>query len=294
MQRVIFLVTSLNGMHKPNFTKQLLQALQQGQRVVILAALIDFEATWTVRAFLNRLAQTEPQVKQIELLTLADLFKDESGLTLTSDERNMPDLVAFDERLFVDGQEQVKRYLNVGHLVAERRQLDDETPMVLRQYQTDQLVQIDTYDLSGRVVGIEKIVDEVAQTSYVLNQKGEAVLRFVRHERPIEKVYNLSATSAMLATQFAEAKQAAAMMNMSKRERDRAAAEVADQTSIIKTTETYYGVLAYSNYQRFGQVYAFYESLLSRLMTSTTRLYVDLADNAALAPQMPDQLIFNY
>ncbi|WCJ47150.1 hypothetical protein OE230_09560 [Levilactobacillus brevis] len=190
MQRVIFLVTSLNGMHKPNFTKQLLQALQQGQRVVILAALIDFEATWTVRAFLNRLAQTEPQVKQIELLTLADLFKDESGLTLTSDERNMPDLVAFDERLFVDGQEQVKRYLNVGHLVAERRQLDDETPMVLRQYQTDQLVQIDTYDLSGRVVGIEKIVDEVAQTSYVLNQKGEAVLRFVRHERPIEKVYN--------------------------------------------------------------------------------------------------------
>lgn len=294
MQRVIFLVTSLNGMHKPNFTKQLLQALQQGQRVVILAALIDFEATWTVRAFLNRLAQTEPQVKQIELLTLADLFKDESGLTLTSDERNMPDLVAFDERLLVDGQEQVKRYLNVGHLVAERRQLDDETPMVLRQYQTDQLVQIDTYDLSGRVVGIEKIVDEVAQTSYVLNQKGEAVLRFVRHERPIEKVYNLSATSAMLATQFAEAKQAAAMMNMSKRERDRAAAEVADQTSIIKTTETYYGVLAYSNYQRFGQVYAFYESLLSRLMTSTTRLYVDLADNAALAPQMPDQLIFNY
>lgn len=294
MQRVIFLVTSLNGMHKPNFTKQLLQALQQGQRVVILAALIDFEATWTVRAFLNRLAQTEPQVKQIELLTLADLFKDESGLTLTSDERNMPDLVAFDERLFVDGQEQVKRYLNVGHLVAERRQLDDETPMVLRQYQTDQLVQIDTYDLSGRVVGIEKIVDEVAQTSYVLNQKGEAVLRFVRHERPIEKVYNLSATSAMLATQFAEAKQAAAMMNMSKRERDRAAAEVADQTSIIKTTETYYGVLAYSNYQRFGQMYAFYESLLSRLMTSTTRLYVDLADNAALAPQMPDQLIFNY
>jgi hypothetical protein len=281
-------------MHKPNFTKQLLQALQQGQRVVILAALIDFEATWTVRAFLNRLAQTEPQVKQIELLTLADLFKDESGLTLTSDERNMPDLVAFDERLFVDGQEQVKRYLNAGHLVAERRQLDDETPMVLRQYQTDQLVQIDTYDLSGRVVGIEKIVDEVAQTSYVLNQKGEAVLRFVRHERPIEKVYNLSATSAMLATQFAEAKQAAAMMNMSKRERDRAAAEVADQTSIIKTTETYYGVLAYSNYQRFGQVYAFYESLLSRLMTSTTRLYVDLADNAALAPQMPDQLIFNY
>lgn len=294
MQRVIFLVTSLNGMHKPNFTKQLLQALQQGQRVVILAALIDFEATWTVRAFLNRLAQTEPQVKQIELLTLADLFKDESGLTLTSDERNMPDLVAFDERLFVDGQEQVKRYLNAGHLVAERRQLDDETPMVLRQYQTDQLVQIDTYDLSGRVVGIEKIVDEVAQTSYVLNQKGEAVLRFVRHERPIEKVYNLSATSAMLATQFAEAKQAAAMMNMSKRERDRAAAEVADQTSIIKTTETYYGVLAYSNYQRFGHVYAFYESLLSRLMTSTTRLYVDLADNAALAPQMPDQLIFNY
>ena len=294
MQRVIFLVTSLNGMHKPNFTKQLLQALQQGQQVVILAALIDFEATWTVRAFLNRLAQTEPQVKQIELLTLADLFKDESGLTLTSDERNMPDLVAFDERLFVDNQEQVKRYLDAEHLVAERRQLDDETPMVLRQYQTDQLVQIDTYDLSGRVVGIEKIVDEVAQTSYVLNQKGEAVLRFVRHERPIEKVYNLSATSAMLATQFAEAKQVAAMTNMSKRERDRAAAEVADQTSIIKTTETYYGVLAYSNYQRFGQVYAFYESLLSRLMTSTTRLYVDLADNAALAPQMPDQLIFNY
>ncbi|MCT4488859.1 hypothetical protein EFS32_13260, partial [Levilactobacillus parabrevis] len=59
-------------------------------------------------------------------------------------------------------------------------------------------------------------------------------------------------------------------------------------------TEAYYGVLAYSNYRRFSDVFAFYQAVLSRLLTDDTRLYVDLAVNAHFSPQMPNQLIFNY
>lgn len=294
MQQIIFLVTSLNGMHKPNFSQQLLQAVRQGSPVSVLVALVDFEATWQIRTYLNRLAEKNHEIKQVNLITLADLYQDETGLALTSDERNTPTLTNLDERLFADNQQQVKRYLNAGHLVAELRQLDDETPMVLRQYNADQLKQIDTYGLDGKVVGIEKITGEVAQTSYVLNAKGEAVLRFVRHERPMEQVFNLSESSAMMATEFAEAKQNAAVANMTKRQRNKAEAKTVDHTSVVSTTETYYGVLAYSNYRRFDSLYMFYQAVLSHLLTPETRLYVDLAVNAALSPQMPNQLIFNY
>ncbi|AYM02859.1 hypothetical protein [Levilactobacillus yiduensis] len=294
MQQIIFLVTSLNGMHKPNFTQQLLQAVKQGVAVSVLVALVDFEATWKVRTFLNRLAKKNPGVSDVNLVTLADLYQEEQGLKLTSGERNTPTLTNYDERLFADNQEQVKRYLDAGHLVAELRQIDDETPTVLRQYRADQLSQIDTYGLDGQVVGIEKITDEVAQTSYVLNAKGEAVLRFVRHERPINHVFNLSNASAMMATEFADAKQNAAMANMTQRQRNKAEAATVDHTSIVSATETYYGVLAYSNYRRFDDLYTFYQAVLSHLLTAETRLYVDLAINAAISPQMPNQLIFNY
>ncbi|WP_203640657.1 hypothetical protein [Levilactobacillus andaensis] len=293
-QQIIFLVTSLDGMHKPNFSTQLMKALRQGHRVSVLVAMVNFEAVWTVREYLNRLAEKENRVANLNLVTLADLFEDESGLTLTEDERHAVDLTNFDERLFADNQEQVKRYLSAGHLVAELRQLDDETPMVLRQYHSDQLTQIDTYGLNGQVVSVEKMQGEVAQTSYLLNKKGEAVLRFVRHERPIEQVLNLSDSSAMIATKFAEAKQSAAAANMTKRELTKAEAAAVDHTQIVTTTEAYYGVLAYSNYRRFDDVYAFYQAVIGRLLTPDTRLYVDLAVNAVFSPQMPNQLIFNY
>ncbi|AKP65427.1 hypothetical protein FC99_GL002516 [Levilactobacillus koreensis JCM 16448] len=293
-QQIIFLVTSLDGMHKPNFSIQLMKALRQGHRVSVLVAMVNFEAVWTVREYLNRLAEKEDRVANLNLVTLADLFEEESGLTLTASERHAADLTSFDERLFADNQEQVKRYLSAGHLVAELRQLDDETPMVLRQYHSDQLTQIDTYGLNGQVVGVEKMQGEVAQTSYLLNKKGEAVLRFVRHERPIEQVLNLSASSAMIATKFAEAKQSAAAANMTKRELTKAEAAAVDHTQIVTTTEAYYGVLAYSNYRRFDDVYAFYQAVIGRLLTPDTRLYVDLAVNAVFSPQMPNQLIFNY
>lgn len=294
MQQFIFLLTSLNGMHKPNFSTQLLKALQQKSTVTILVAMVDFEAVWTVRQYLNQLATKNRRVKDVKLLTLADLFAEEPGLALTSEERHTMDLSDFEQRLFAADQEQIKRYLSKGHMVAELRQVDDDTPMSLRQYQADQLTQVDTYGLDGTVVGIEKIQHEVAQTSYLLNQHGEAVLRFVRHERPIEHVYNLSATSAMLATQFADAKQVASAATMSKRQLEKAEANTVDKTQIITTTEAYYGVLAYSNYRRFSDIYAFYQAILSRLLTPETRLYVDLTVNAHFSPQMPNQLIFNY
>lgn len=294
MQQFIFLLTSLNGMHKPNFSIQLQKALQRGVQVSVLVAMVDFEAVWTVRQYLNQLARKDARVKSVRLITLAEMFAKEPGLALTVAERHAVQLDSYEQRLFADNQEQVKRYLDAGHMVAELRQIDDETPMVLRQYQEDQLTQVDTYGLDGTVVGIEKIQNEVATTSYLLNQHGEAVLRFVRHERPVEHVYNLSATSAMLATEFEDAKQVANAATMSKRQLEKAEAKTIDKTQVITATEAYYGVLAYSNYRRFSDIYAFYQAVLSRLLTPQTRLYIDLAVNAHFSPQMPNQLIFNY
>ena len=150
MQQFIFLLTSLNGMHKPNFSTQLQKALQRDAQVSVLVAMVDFEAVWTVRQYLNQLARNNPRVKDVRLVTLAEMFADEPGLALTAEERHAISLDNFEQRLFADNQEQVKRYLDEGHMVAELRQVDDETPMVLRQYQADQLAQVDTYGLNGK------------------------------------------------------------------------------------------------------------------------------------------------
>lgn len=294
MQQIIFLVTSLDGLHKPNFTKQLRQALQRHVPIKLLVAMVDFEGTWAVRQFLNRLAQDDPRVKTIDLVTLADQVADQPGLTLTAEERRAFTASDYEERLFADQKEQIKRYLDRGHLVAELRQINDETPMALRQYASDHLVQIDTYGLNGQVTGITKRHNGITTTSYLLNSKGEAALRFVRHEREVEHVYNLGGASALSETEFSNAKQAVVANNMTKRQRAQAEANSIDHTEVITATEAYYGVLVYATYQRYPDVFAFYQTVLDRLMTDDTQLYVDLAVNPVLSPRMPQQLIFNY
>lgn len=294
MQQIIFLVTSLDGLHKPNFTKQLAAALQQNVTIKLLVALVDFDATWEVRQFIERLARDDERVSRVRIITIAELYAQETGLALSAEDRHLPDLTAYDERVFADQQGQIRRYLDHGYLAAELHQLDDNTPMVLRQYHDDQLVQVDTYDLHGQVVGVAQLANGVAQTSYVLNAQGAAVLRLTRHQRAVEHVYNLGADSAMIATEFSSAKEVAALNNMSKRKRDRTLAQSVDHTEMIATTETYYSVLVYATYRRFNDVFSFYQTVLDRLMTPQTQLYVDLAVNAVLSPQMPHQLIFNY
>lgn len=294
MQQIIFLVTSLDGLHKPNFTKQLKAALQQNVTIKLLVALVDFDAAWEVRQFIERLARDDERFSHVRIITIAELYAQEAGLALSAEDRHALNLTAYEERVFADQQGQLRRYLDHGHLVAELQQLDDHTPMVLRQYHDDQLTQVDTYDLHGQVVGVAKFQDGVAQTSYLLNAQGEATLRLTRHQRQVEHVYNLGADSAMIATEFSSAKEVAALNNMSKRKRDRTLAKSVDHTEMITATETYHSVLVYATYHRFNDVYAFYQTVLDHFMTPQTQLYVDLAVNAVLSPQMPHQLIFNY
>lgn len=294
MQQIIFLVTSLEGLHKPNFSRQLTAALQENVPVKLLVALVDFDAAWEVRQFIERVARNDERVHRVRIVTIAELAAKDAGLALSAEERNQPDLTAYTERVFTTDHDQIRRYLDHGHLRAELHQLDDQTPMVLRHYLHDQLIQVDTYDLTGRVVGVAKIQDGVVQTSYLLNQRGEAILRLTRHEQTVEHVYNLGADSVMLATEFSDAKQAAALNNMSHRQRERTLAKSVDHTEMISTTENYYSVLVYASYNRYRDVFTYYQTVLDQLMTPQTRLYVDLAVNAVLSPRMPRQLIFNY
>ena len=294
MQQIIFLVTSLDGLHKPNFTAQLTKALQENVTIKLLVALVDFDAAWEVRQFIERLARDDDRFSHIRIVTIAELYAQETGLALSAEERRQPDLAAYEQRVFATPQGQICRYLDHGHLAAELQQLDDQTPMVLRQYRNDQLMQIDTYDLQGRVVGVAQFQEGAATTSYLLNAKGEATLKLTRHQRQVEHIYNLGAESAMVATEFSGAKEVAALNSMSKRKRDRTLAKSVDHTEMITTTEAYYSVLVYATYRRFSDVFAFYQTVLDRLMTPQTRLYVDLAVNAVLSPQMPHQLLFNY
>jgi len=294
VQQIIFLVTSLEGLHKPNFTQQLTRALQRNVPIKLLVALVNFEENWAVRKFLDRLAQDDQRAAAIDVVTLAELVADQPGLALTATERHELNLSAYEERLFADSNEQIKRYLKDGHLIAELRQRDDETPMALKQYAEDKLVQVDTYGTNGQVIGVTKLNDGVSTTSYLLNHKGEAALRFVRHERQIDRVYNLGSTSALSETEFSNAKQLVIDNNMTQRERNRAEANSVDHTEVVSAKEAYYGVLVYATYQRYTDVYAFYQALLDQLMTAETRLYVDLVVNPVLSPRMPHQLIFNY
>lgn len=294
VQQIIFLVTSLEGLHKPNFTHKLAQALQTRATVKILVAMVDCEAVWHVRRFLNQLAKDDAQIAQVELVTLSGLFADAPGLDLAADERQALDLTAYEERLFVDADQQVKRYLHHGHLVAEQQQIDDQTPMILRQYTADQLTQVDTYDLNGRVVGISQQVNGEMQTGYLLNQRGQAAIRFTHHKRNVRRAYNLSDNSPLMATKFSDAKEAALVNALPDNQAGKAPEETVDRTQIINTTEDYYGVLIYATYQRYPDLFAFYQTLIDRVMTDQTQLYIDIAVNAVLSPRMPHRLIFNY
>ncbi|HJE45637.1 hypothetical protein [Levilactobacillus namurensis] len=295
MQQIIFLVTSLEGLHKPNFTKQLKQAAQYQVPLKVLVALVDFEQNWAVRQFIQRLGQEDARLANIEVVTLADMVAEMPGLALTDQERGAVDLSGYDQRLFADQKEQVKRYLKDGHLVAELRQENDETPMALRLYQEDQVAQIETFGPQGNVVGVTHLEGGVPTTSYLLNNQGQAALRFVRHQRMIEHVYNLGSTSALSETAFSNAKQAVIDAHMTHRQRTRAeAANGIDHTEVINAPETYYGVLVYATYHRFTDVFAYYQTVLDRVMTTETRLYIDLAVNPIMSARMPHQLIFNY
>lgn len=112
MQQIIFLVTSLDGLHKPNFTAQLTKALQENVTIKLLVALVDFDAAWEVRQFIERLARDDDRFSHIRIVTIAELYAQETGLALSAEERRQPDLAAYEQRVFATPQGQICRYLD--------------------------------------------------------------------------------------------------------------------------------------------------------------------------------------
>ncbi|WP_261810668.1 hypothetical protein [Levilactobacillus humaensis] len=290
MKRTVFLVTDCYDLQRATFASQLSRALRASERVDLLVATPAMETVWEIRAELNRLATQDPLVAQANLLTLADVFAKDTGRILSAEERLAVDLSQCEERVFMDHSQQVKRYLRSGQLVAELRQLDDETPMVLRQYNHDQLVQTVTYGLNGSVVAVARIQAGVAQTRYLLNRREEAVLRLTRHARTGQHVLNLRLTSGMVAT-LPPDEHVALENALAQRQTSLTGA---DQTVLLPTTDVTYGGMVYADYQRLPTTESLYQVVLNRVLTPESQLFSPLAINQRLSPLLPNQLIFNY
>lgn len=290
MRRTVFLITSSQDIQRVAFADQLARALREADRVDLLVVTLELATVWKIRADLNRLATRNPAVAQANFLTLADSFAADAGRVLSTKERQTVDLSQCEERLFMDHSQQVKRYLRSGQLVAELRQLDDETPMILRQYDQDRLVQTVTYGLDGSVVALAKVRSGVAQTQYLLNRRGEAVLRLTRQTRTRQHVLNLRATSGMIATLSPEER----VVWENERAQQQSPLNGEDQTVLIPATEIMTSGVVYADYRRFTSSAALYHIVLNRTLTPNSQLFVPLTVNPSLSPLLPNQLIFNY
>ncbi|KRO01167.1 hypothetical protein IV54_GL000525 [Levilactobacillus paucivorans] len=290
MKRAVFLVTDCHDLKQATFASRLSGALRTAERVDLLVATPAMETVWEIRAELNRLATRDSLVAQANLVTLADVFAKDAGRVLSAKERLAVDLSECEERVFVDHSQQVKRYLRAGQLVAELRQLDDETPMVLRQYDYDQLVQTVTYGLNGAVVAVARIQAGVAQTRYLLNQQGEAVLRLTRQVRTGQHVLSLQPMSGMAAALPPD--EHVALENAFAQRQ--ASVTAADQTVLLPATDVTYSGVVYANYQRLTTTEDLYRVVLNRVLTPDFQLFSPLAINDRLSPLLPNQLIFNY
>ncbi|PWF99902.1 hypothetical protein [Levilactobacillus bambusae] len=286
MKQAVFLMTSLNGVRKATFRKQLTNLLEREVQVTVMLAMMDFNKYWIVKGIFNRLMKGLPNSHGVNLVTLPELFRDSHGIPLSEDERHDINFSGLTEREVVtDDGHTVLRYLNDhGHIVAELVLSQDNDPLELNQFDHDHICQTNTYDESGRVIGIQKFdEEETLAESYLLNVNEEAVYRFVRHERNVKLAVNVAETANIVPRTLQDE------TSFSQADSDHAS-----DTTLMTMSEDYFEVVDYVTYKRYADLYAFDELVLQQFNDPNTRWFINLDDNAQLAPLLQNHLIFNY
>lgn len=282
MKRAIFLVTTIQGIRKPTFLKQLLSLINDKFEIAILFAMINFDEVWQAQREFTDI-QTREHLTGIRMITLADVYANHTGIPLKETEVLKPDLAKLIPYETHSGKNKVTRYVNTdGNIVAEA--LFDEQGSRLHTIFFDdnsRIRQINNYNSQDQLTGIEKCQDDELVESLLLNAKSELVFRFTNYVIPQKVNYGVADTSLIPVP--------AGLSEIEKNSKEDPLThyEAKGQLTVTKAT-------SYSDYHRYDDINAFYHQVLANLNTDDARIYLDINNMIDASKYLPGKQIFNY
>jgi len=284
MKNAVFLVTALSDIKKESFGAQLTQLMANNTQVGVILGNLDYAEVATAKWMITKLVS---QNEHVSITTLAEIFADDHGIDLAPTAIKTVDEASLTKREFDEPSGQhLTRYLAGDALLKEVRTTPTGTLTDVTFYQDDQVDQVVYYENAKPVV-IANYRDNTVQSSALLTQNGQLVYRFIRHTKPVRRLYNLNSASSLQLTDIREAQPQAPTT-----ERQHAAAK--NEMSVVTEQEDYYQVMNYVDFHKYQDIYAFYHHILQKLALDAVNLFINIDHNVEMTATMPHQLIFNY
>lgn len=282
MQRAIFLVRSIQGIRKPTFRSRLVGLINGGYQIVVLLAMTNFDEVWQAKQefqSINLSAEKMP----VRLIDLGNIYADHEGIEVGTDEFLTPDLASLKNYDSHSGKLKVTRFVDKsGKIVAET--LFDQDGSRLHTILFDEksrIIQINNYDTTDHLFGIEKFANDFLEESLLLNAKGQLVFRFTNYVQPQKTTYSVTDSSVVpLPLELVE-------VQGQKNDQMLKNYEATGVSTITKAT-------SYTNYRRYDDINAFYHQVLLNMNLENADTYIDINNLVEAAKYLPGKRIFNY
>ncbi|GAA3201589.1 hypothetical protein [Lentilactobacillus kefiri] len=285
MGRAIFLATTIQGIRKATFRRQLISLVNNDFQVVVMLAMTDFDEIWQAKREFNKI-DLPVDTPSVRLISLADIYADHDGVSLKADDFVDPDLSKLQEYDSHQGKMPVSRYIDKdGNIVAET--LFGEGAVRLHTLYFDnnsRIIQINSYDDQDRLFGIGEYVNDTLDESLLLNAKGQLVYRFTNYIKNQKVSYNVTANSTISAPQ-----DLTEIQDTNTKSNDEALKTYEGQGKEIFTK-----AISYSDYHRYDDINAFYHQVLLNMNIEDARTYIDIDNIVDASKYLPSKRIFNY
>ncbi|GAD16742.1 hypothetical protein ABC628_03345 [Lentilactobacillus otakiensis] len=285
MGRAIFLATTIQGIRKATFRRQLLSLISNKYQVVVLFAMTDFDEIWQAKREFSKI-DLPAGTPDVRLISLADIYADHDGVELKKTDFLDPDLTQLKKIDSHEGKLTVARYINHdGDIVAETLFDSDSTRLHTLYFdQNSRIIQTNNYNSEDQLFGIEKYQNDVLDESLLLNAKGELVYRFTNYIKNQKVSYNVTPSATISAPE------------------DLTEIQDDNTKSADESLKTYEGqgksvftkALSYSDYHRYDDINAFYHQVLLNMNIEDARTYIDIDNIVDASKYLPGKRIFNY
>lgn len=282
MKRAIFLVTSIQGIRKPTFLKQLLALINDHYEVAILFAMTNFDEVWQAKREFNTINERE-HLPSVRIITLGDVYTDHSGILLKDNDYLNIDLTKFTSYESHTNRLKVTRYVDdTGNIIAETLFGDNQVRLHTILFdKNSRIIQINNYNQQDQLYGIEKCNDDFVDESLLLNTKSELVFRFTNYVMSQKINYGVAETSLIpVPASLSE-------ISSNKKEDPLTHYEAKGESIVTKAT-------SYSDYHRYDDINAFYHQVLLNMNIDDARIYLDINNIIDASKYLPGKQIFNY
>lgn len=282
MKQAIFLVTTIQGIRKPTFLKQLLSLISDDYQIVVLLAMTDFDEIWQAEREI-KLLRLRADLDGVRTISLADVYADHDGVALKNSDYLTTDVSNLASHDSHSGKLKVSRYVDHdGNIVAETLFAEDETRLHTIFFdKNSRIIQINNYDHQDHLFGIEKFTDNFLEESLLLNAKSDLIFRFTNYVSPLKSSFAIASTSVIPLPQE--------LTVIAGRKNDAAQKLYEGQGQTIVTK-----AISYSDYHRYDDINAFYHQVLMNMDIEGVRTYLDINDIVDASKYLPGKRIFNY